>query len=236
MIKKILPHLLIILISIILTIIFTWPFASKLNSFYYDRGDYQTSGAILSYNAHSIKTGKIFNNNEYFNGFQYYPQPYALIYFDFRLLPSLIYSPFFWITQNFILSVNLTTFLTFVLSFISAFYAINYFVKNIFASIIGATVFAFNPLTFSRFPEHFDLLNKYLIPLVFLFAYKFLRFPNIKNSFLFFLVFTFNAFSAIYFQIFTTVMLIFFTIPFFIYQISKKNLKYFLKIFILSFI
>ena len=61
MIKKILPHLIIIFISLILTIIFTWPFASKLSSFFYDRGDYPVSLSILSYNEQAFKSGKIFD-------------------------------------------------------------------------------------------------------------------------------------------------------------------------------
>lgn len=232
--KKILPHLLVILISILLTIIFTWPFAKYLGTYYYDRGDYQLSGATLSYNAYSIKTGKIFNSEEYFNGYQYYPQPYTLLYSDLRLFPSLIFLLVNSLTGNFILSVNLVSFLTFVLSFLSSFYVIRFFTKSFLASIIGAIIFAFNPLTFSRFPEHFELLNKYFLPLLFLTAYIFFKKPDFKNGFLFGLVFTANAFSAIYFEIFSVILLPIFAIPFIWINFVNRNKLYFLKLILSS--
>lgn len=235
MIKKILFHLSIILIAIVLTVVFTWPFINFLGTYYYDRGDYQVSGATLSYNAYSIGTGKIFNADEYFNGFQYYPQPYTLLYSDLRLFPSLFFLLINSLTKNFILSVNLVSFLTFVLSFISSFYVIRYFTKNFMASIIGAIIFTFNPLTFSRFPEHFELLNKYFLPLLFLFAYQFLEKPSIKKGFLFAFIFVCNAFSSAYFQIFSIIILPIFALPFFWINFLKKNKTYFFKLIFYSF-
>lgn len=228
--KKVYYFLSIILIGVFATVIFTWPFASYINSFYYDRGDYQLSGATLSFNEHALRTGKIFDRNFYFHGFQFYPQPLTLAYSDLRLLPTLIYAPIYWLTHNFNLSVNLTTFTTFVFSFISSFYVIYYFTKHKSASLIGALIYTFNPLTFARFPEHFELLNKYFLPLVFFFAYKFLTVPSFKNSFLFSLLFTLNSFSAIYFQIMTIIILPIFAIPFIIFQLKKRNIQYFINL------
>ncbi|MDO8638126.1 MAG: hypothetical protein Q7R43_01005 [Candidatus Daviesbacteria bacterium] len=236
MIQKIFPHLLIILISIILTIIFTWPFATKLSSFFYDRGDYPVSLSILSYNQEAFKSGKIFNSKTYFQGNEFYPQPDTLIYFDFRLVPSLIYSPIFWLSNNPIFSINLTLFLAFVFSFIFSFYTINYFIKNKLASIIGATIYTFNPISFSRFPEHFDLFHKYFLPLVFLFGFKFLKTPNLKDAFLFFLIFTLNAFSSISYQIFTLTLLPFFALPPLFSNLKNKCYKYFWDLFKFSLI
>ncbi|MFH0936769.1 MAG: hypothetical protein V1808_00540 [Candidatus Daviesbacteria bacterium] len=218
------------MISFLLTVIFTWPFVTKIPTFYYERGDYQLTGAFLAYNESQLRNGKIFEQN-YFHGFQFYPQPYSLVYSDLRLIPTLIYAPIFWLTHKFVFSVNLTTFLTFVLSFISIFYTLNYFTRQRLASVIGAIIFTFNPLTFSRFPEHFELLNKYFLPLVFLFAYKFLDLPNLKNAFLFFLIFTLNAFSATYFQIFAIIILPIFVLPIFIWRIIKKDIHYFIQVF-----
>lgn len=223
-------YFLIVLTSIILTCILTWPFILKLNTFYPNYGDYTYGGAILWYNQHAIKTGLILNQQDYFNGFILYPLPYTLIFSDNAFVPSLIFSPIYWLTNNLIFSVNTFTVLTFILSFVSSFYAINFFIKNRLASIIGAFVYAFNPLTFSRFPLHLDLLNKYFLPLVFLYAYKFLKLPSFKNSFLFFLFFTLNALSVVYFQIFTIILLPFFAMPFFIKQFLSRNYLYFIKL------
>lgn len=229
--KKIRVTILVVLVGVVLTAAFTWPFVTKLKTFYYDRGDYPISGSILAYNEHSILTGNILDRKNYINGNLYYPQPYSLVYYDTRLVPSLIYIPIHALTNNLIFSINSVAFLTFVLSFISAFYAINYFINNKLASIIGGVVYAFNPLTISRFPEHFDLMNKYFIPLVFLSAYMFLKQPNFRNSFFFFSMFTLNAFSAIYFQIFSIIILPIFALPFIFMGLVNKNKVYFANLF-----
>ncbi|HBL51713.1 MAG: hypothetical protein A3D24_02550 [Candidatus Blackburnbacteria bacterium RIFCSPHIGHO2_02_FULL_39_13] len=219
-----------IVLGIVLTVVFTWPFAIKLATYYEDLGDYSLNGSMFSYNEYSFRTGKIFNREEYFNGYQFYPQPFTIAYSDPRIIPSLIYSPIFWVTNNLPLSVNIVTFLSFALSFIFSYYAINYFVKNPFASIIGATVYAFNPLSFSRMPVHIELLGKYMLPLVFLFGYKFFNQPTRKSALTFFSVFTLNAFTAIYFQIFAFLLVPFFAIPFLVTNFIKKNSIYFIKL------
>lgn len=217
----------VVVTSIILTIILTWPFAIKLGTFYKDSGDYAFNASMMWYNEQAIKTGMILNQNEYFNGHQYYPQPYTVAYADHIFFSSLIFSPLYWITNNFVLSVNLVIFLTFILSFTIAYYAIDYFVKNSIASLIGAFVYTFNPQIFCRFPDHLSLLSHYFLPLVFLCCYKFLQSPNLKNAFLFGLIFTLNALTAIYFQISSTLFLIFFATPFFIFRLVKKEYSYF---------
>lgn len=235
-------HLLLVVTSFTICTIFTWPFVANLKNFYYDRGDYQVSGSILAYNEYSIRTGKIFNRQEYINGYQFYPQPYTLAYSDLRLTPSLLYAPVYWLTQDLVYSVNMVAFLSFVLSFLSSFYAIRYFIHNFssearhyiryntLASVVGAAIYTFNPLAAARFPEHFELLNKFFLPLVFLFTYKYLKAPTLKNAFIFSLVFTLNAFSAIYFQIFTLLLLPLFALPFLLSRIRKRDGYYFVRL------
>jgi hypothetical protein len=172
----------IIIIGFLLTVIFTYPFITKLFVHYNDGSDFAVNGFIFAYNYNAILSGKIFNQDKYFNGQQFYPQPYTLAYSDHRFIPSIIFSVPYALTNNLVLSVNILTFLSFVLSFISSFYVINYFVKNKLASIIGAVVFTFNPITFVRFPVHLDLLSKYFLPPMFFFCYQFLKKPQFKSA------------------------------------------------------
>lgn len=228
-IKKLLS---VLLLAIVLTVIFTWPFSRYLGSYYYDRGDYALTGFLISWNENAILSGKIFDKEYYFNGGQFYPQPYSQLFSDLRLLPTLIFIPIHFLTQNFVLSLNLVIFLSFVLSFLSSFFVINYFLKDKYASIIGGVIYTFNPLTFSRIPEHFELLQKYLLPLVFLSAFKLIKEPNFKNCILFSVIFTLNCFSAIYFQIFTLILLPIFLLPFVLIKLHKKDGLYFKKLLI----
>lgn len=216
-------------LGILLTIILTWPFVTKISTYFKDSGDYAFDSSMLYYNQQAIKTGLIFNQKEYFNGYQYYPQPNTIAYSDHLFLPSLIYSPIYWLTNNYILSVNLLALITFVLSFVISYYAFNIFIRNNFAAIIGAFVYTFNPQIFARFPYHLGLMNHFLLPLVFLFAFKLLTVPILKNSLLFGLIFTLNALTAVYFQILTIIFLPLFSFPFLIF--NSFNKKYFIKLF-----
>lgn len=228
MLKTVKDPLLILLTGIILTVIFTWPFTTKLQNFYYDNGDYAVSGSIMWYIQDSIKTGNILNQKEFLNGYQFYPLPFTFVFTDHTFFPSIfIFTPFYLLTQNLAFSVNILTFLTFVLSFITSYYTINFFVKNKLASLIGGIIFTFNPLSFAHFPQHLNLPNKYFLPLVFLFAFKFLQKTNLKNAFLFSLFFSLNALSVVYYQIFTLVLLPLFSLPFLISNL--KSLEHFLK-------
>ncbi len=221
----------IFLFATMLSIVLTYPFSSKLFTFYPDfgrYGDYTFTGSVFWYHQNAVKTGKIFNQKEYFNGFQLYPQPLTLAYTDHSFIPSLIFALFYWLTHNFIFSVNLLTLSTFILSFISSFYCINYFVRNSYASIIGAFVYTFNPLVFAHFPAHTGLLNRYFLPPLFLFCYLFFKSPNFKYALLFFLFFTLNSLSVVYFQIFTILFIPLLVLPFFIQQIKSKNYEYFI--------
>lgn len=234
--KKIKNHLLIIILGITLTIIFTWPFVTKLTTFYIDSGDYAFNSSMLWYNQNAIKTGKIFNQEEYFNGYQYYPQSYTIAYSDHLFIPSLIFSPIYWLTNHFVFSVNLLLFISFILSFLASYCFIDYFTKNKFASIIGAIIYSFNPIIFAHFPTHLNLLSHYFLPLFFLCLYKFLSKPTFKNSFIFGLFFALNGLTAVYFQLLSIVILPVFAGPFLVFNLVKKNVNYFIKILQSSFI
>lgn len=225
--------LIVLFASVFTTVVFTWPFAAKVTTFYPDYGrfgDYIYAGSVLWYNQKAILTGKILNQKGYFHGFLLYPQPYTLAYTDHSLVPSLIFAPLYWTSKNLVFSINTLTILALTFSFISSFYTINYFLNNKFASTIGAVVFTFNPLTFAHFPQHFNLLHKYFLPPLFLFAYLFFKKPTYKNGFLLSLFFSLNALSVIYYFIFTLVLIPVLSIPFFIRNIRTKHYNYFLNL------
>lgn len=219
-----LHYLIAALLGFLISVILLFPLFLNINSFYQDKGDYPTNGWFLWYNQYSITTGKIFNQKEYFNSTQFYPFPYSLAYSDHLFVPSLIFTPIFLLTQNLVFSVNAFVILTFILSFITSYILLFSLTKNKYSSIIGATIYTFNPITFAHFPGHLQLMNKYILPLVILFAINFCKKPNLKNGLLFFLFFTLNALTAVYFFVFSTiaVVIIFLT---FIFSNNKSFLK-----------
>lgn len=243
----------IFILGFLSTTIITWPFITKLSSYYSDWGDYPLNGWLLWYTEQSIVTGRIFNQDQYFQSFQMYPLPLTLAYSDHLFVPSLIFTLIYFPTNNLIFSLNFFIFLTFVLSFISAFYFIKFFLEELnknysanqhknlttviyLTSTIGAFVYTFNPLTSIQFSGHLQLMHKYFLPPLFIFAYKYLKEINARSAFLFFLFFTLNALSSIYFFVFSIILLPLFFIPFVTKFIKQKSWNKLFKLFKLSLI
>ncbi len=219
-------YLLVVVIAFVLTAILTWPLLPNMASYSSDLGDYPFNIAQLWYNQDSIKTGRIFDQKQYLHGYQFYPQPYSFVFANNGLVPSIIFAPMYWISGNIVFSANFYTFLTFILSFLAAFYTFNYFVKNQYAAFVGAFIFTFNANTMVRFPQHLDVLGKYFLPLVFLFAYRFLEKPSLKGSLLLWLFFTLNALTNNYYEIFTIILLPILALPFLISHLRKGDWGY----------
>lgn len=226
------------MVGSILTTILTWPFLANLTSFYSDIGDYPQNGYTLWYNQFSLVTGRILNPSEYFNSFQFYPWPYSLAYSELLLIPSLIFSPIYWISQELPFSLNFYVFLSFVLSFISSFYCLNYFTKNErvpylaskFAAFLGSLVYTFNPLTLAHFPNHLQFMSKYFLLPLLLYGYLFFKKPETKNALFFFLFFTLNALTSFNLMFFSNFALAIYLIFFFFLNLYKRNYIYFLNI------
>ena len=91
------------------------------------------------------------------------------------------------------------------------YYTTRYFTKNAFAGIIGALVYTFNPLVYAHFAAgHYDLLNSYFLPPLFLFCYRYICKPTYTKSFLFLLFFVLNGLTSVLFFIFSSTVLLFF--------------------------
>lgn len=227
---KVKELLIIAFIGFFLTTILTWPFLLNLKTFYDVKSDYPLEGWKLWYNFFSISTSRIFNQTSYFNSDQFYFYPFSFAYSDNVFVPGLIFSVIYTLSKSLILSVNLYTFLTFVLTFTSSFFTFRYFVKNSYASVVGATIFTFNPLTFAHFPVHIQLMNKFFLPPLFLYSYKFFTKATLKDSFLFYLFFTLNALSSTYYFIFSLIFIPLLAIPITVYQLFKKDKVYWIKL------
>ncbi len=219
--------------SLFLTLITTWPLVIHLTTYLPNGGDNVVEAWILWYDQHALSTGRIFNQTLYFNGPQFYPLPYTIAYSDNLFLLSFVFAPFYWLIQNIPLWVNSITICTFLFCFCTSYYVLKKVTHNSYASIIGAFIFTFNPITFAHFePGHINLLSKYFFPLEFYFAYRAMTKPSWKNVFLFFLFFTLNALSSIYFAIFTILSLPLFFLPTFLERVFNRDSIYFKKLFL----
>jgi hypothetical protein len=216
----------IVLVGIFFTAIVTYPFILNLSSYYYDYGDYALCNWILWYSQHAVITGNFFNLDSYFSTNQFFPFPYVLAYSENLFVPSLMYGVLLSLIPNFVTSMNVFLFSTFVLSFVSSYFCINYFVKKPAAALIGALVFTFNPVTFAHFPGHVHLQNKLFLFPLFLSCYLFFVSPNLKKGFLLSLLFTLNFLTSLHFGAFSVLLLPLFALPVFISGFKSRGRDY----------
>lgn len=221
-----LPLVLIFGSSLIITSLFTWPFVKNIPNLYSDRGDYVLIGWIFWHNYQSLITGRVLDQFDYFTTSQFYPLPYSLAYSEHLFFPSLIFSIIYSLSKNLVFSVNSFSFFSLILNFLISFFVSKFFLKDKYSSIVSATIFTFNPLTSVHFPGHLHLLNKYFLPLLFLWGYLFSLKPNLKNSFFLFLFFTLNALTSIHYTVFGIITLILLSIPFLIVNLVTRNFSW----------
>lgn len=228
--KKIASEFLpVLLFGIFVSVLLTFPFVLRMTTLYSDSGDYSLIGWMLWHSSNALTDGSFLNRQTYFNASQFYPFPYSLAFSENLFLPAVLFTPVYLITKNLSLAVNSFALFTLVATFVSAFYVILYFIKNRYAAIVGAVIFTFNPVSFAHFPGHLHLSSKFFLPLLFLFSYRLLTRPNIKDAFWFGLISMLNALTGIHFGVFAITFIPLFALPFIIYPLFKENYGLILK-------
>lgn len=224
------------ILALILAIVLTWPLAAHISTYYLDASDHTYGGWTMWHIAEAIKSGSLFNMQQLFTGNQFYPHSYSFAYSDHMFVPGLLlFTPLYAITKHIVMSTNIIIIMSFVLTFVTSFATIRFFVKDTYASLIGAAIFTYNPFVFSHFPHHVNLLQRYFLPLVFLWGYRYVRIPTWRNAFVFYAVFTLNWLTAIYFGIFVLVFLPIFCLPIFLNSL-KKGMPYLKKLLFTSIV
>lgn len=215
--------LILFFVGFVIAAILTWPFITKLGTFYKDGEDYSVFASVLHYNLQSFSSGLVFDWKKYFHGYQFYPQPNTLAYGDHLITLSLISAAIFFLTNDFILSVNLMIFINFILAFIIGFYLINSIVKSQLASLIGSAILVFNPLFLTHFPDH--IYGYFALIAVFFFAVRLVRWPTFKNAALLGLSFITIFLTMAYLALFAVLFIPVFLAPFLIFYILKKDTR-----------
>ncbi len=194
--------------------LFTWPLSAHIVDHFPDDTDFAYS-ALLMWNVYrNLMQGTLFNQDALYTMRIFYPFPYSFAYSETLLLPALaIFSPLFFFTKSLAISTNLVVLSSFVFTYVASYYCIRFYTKHMFASLVGAFVFTFNPLTFSHYPHHFNLLNKYFIPLLFVSTSWFIASPSWKSSLIMGATYVANLFTVLYFGIMSlAVMPLFFVV------------------------
>jgi len=89
------------------------------------------------------------------------------------------------------------------------YYVVYYYTKNLIASLIASIIYAFNPLVSAHLQSgHIQLMGRYFLPLLFLFAHRYIFQPTYRHAALFWLVFTLNALTSIHFLLLASAVLL----------------------------
>lgn len=224
----------ITVLACVLTAVFTFPFITKLDSYSNDYDDYPLTAYAYADIFRWVISGNTLHPYVNSPPSQFYPFGYTHIAGDLLITSSLLYGPLFLLLKNSVLALNFFSLFTLVMNFISAFFVLNYFLKNGRASIVGATIFTFNPLVFSHFPVHLPLLQLYFFPWIFLSLYLLFKNPNWKKMLITAGLITLNALNSVYFQIMMVLSIPLFVSPFIISNLHRRNFTYFKRIFLLS--
>lgn len=215
--------ILISAVSIVLTAVFTWPFITKLTTYYSDNSEYSLQGFILWHNYRSLISGSVLHPSEYVQTPQYYGYP-SLLFSENMVVPSLLFSAIYAGTKQLVLSVNLLTFFAFTFTFVSMYYVAFYMTGRALPSLVAASVFAFNSESFSQFPDTMQLLHRYFLPPLFLFMILYLMKPTAKRAVVFGLFYLLNFLSSVYFGVMSSVILALVFWVYLLYLLFRKRL------------
>jgi hypothetical protein len=127
-----------------------------------DPGDPLLTAAILEWNAtHVPYTGA------WWNFPSFYPTPDVLAFSEHLLGLSVIASPIYWITGDALVTYNLTTLLTFVLSALAMYALVWRLTRSVPAALVAGLAFGFAPFRMSQLP-HIQMLAAFWAPLALL--------------------------------------------------------------------
>lgn len=114
-----------------------------------------------------------FNFVNFFDTNAFYPHKDTLFFADTFLPQALIATPFYLLTKNYILSFNLTFFITFVLNYFSAYLFWKQIFKKYFIAITGGLLVVFSPF-YHLERSHFQMLSywPFFLSLLFIFKYE----------------------------------------------------------------
>lgn len=132
---------------------------------------------------------------------------------------------------------NIILFLSFPLSAITMYFLVHHFTKNKIVSMISGLIYSLCPYHYFRIQGHILLSQIELIPLYFLFLFKFNEKKTIKSAIVWGFTFSLLFLMSYYYGFFTILLTVLFFISKILYSIIKEkkvglSFWYFLKIFL----
>jgi len=186
-------NIFIVSLFLFFTVLFTFPLILNLKDSVIDPGDPVLNAYILSWDTHALLNDPM----NFFNANIFYPANLALTFSEHLLSNLLFFAPVYIITNNPLLSFNVTIIITIFLTGIFTYIFVKYITGNSYAAFISGFIFAFGPPKFAQI-SHFQLITMEWIPLALYFFERYLAVPKKRYIFLFSLVFILQLCSSYY--------------------------------------
>lgn len=199
------PHLLALGLYTVLAFVFTFPLALNL-----DRVNAAGDPAVMVWSmawiAHALATDPL----SLYDANIFFPTENSLAYTDILLPSALAAAPFYHLTGNALLGMNVVLFLTFVLSGYTTFLLVRHLLAErpyaVPAALFAGAVYAFSPYRMGHITQ-LNSMTTYWLPLILLFMHRYLeRGRRKRDLWLAGLFFTLNAVSGLYYGVFATLM------------------------------
>ena len=218
------PHLLVLGLFTLLTIVATWPMFPQLGGFVMDKGDPLYSVWAMAWQAHALATQPF----DLFNANINYPFRGTLTFDELSFAQAVLAAPFYFTLGNPVLSHNLILFLSFVLSGWATWLLVRELTGSNWGGIVAGTAFAFSFYRINHLP-HITLDNTQWMPLVLLSAYKLLWTRQWGWVVALGGFFTLQALSGHYLAFYTAMLLGLFVVYYFVFQRRAFSPSFFLK-------
>ena len=164
MINKVIEFLLLVILFILLTCLFTWPLANNFsNGFLSDGSD---SGDFFQYiwNISVLETQLSNFSNPFITDSVFYPESANMLMSTYTPIIGL----FSYLFKNNVLAINVFLFLSFILSGVGAYYFSKQYIQNNILCFISGFIFAFSSYKMVHLLGHYNLMLTATIPFMFL--------------------------------------------------------------------
>ncbi|MCS7311422.1 MAG: discoidin domain-containing protein [Acidobacteria bacterium] len=159
-----------LLIYTVLTLLYTMPLPFQLRSHLLKEGDAALAAWTVGWNAYQIWH----DPRHIYQAPILYPHRYSLAFAENLILPSVVVSPLYILTQDPILTTNLLLLATFVVTGLSGFRLAYELSGHYWGSLLAGFLMAFNGFRFGHAPR-LQLLMGFWIPLALYFLVRCLR-------------------------------------------------------------
>lgn len=217
--KKFIPHVLVLILYVLLTILLTYPQIRHMKQGLYSLSDQLFYAWMIERNTESILHKPL---SEFYNATIFYPYENTLSFGDHLIGETVLAFPFYITTHNPIFAENVLIMVSFVLSAYGMFLLTKHFTNNYWIAVVGGVLFSFSHVRFNQY-DHLNILSTEWLPFVFLFLQRYLEKWKMRDLVALSFFYLLTIFLTVYYLVMVTLAIAIYIICWTLF--NKPNLK-----------